>query len=136
MQIIRDDRMNSRKWIRPIDELLDEGIAISTKDPESKYLFRVAMVNLMLAGMPAKDLAKYSGVSARALAAWREKADIEGFDSLKASKQAGRPAVLSDSQIAEIKDVLNNNPDPPGTARGQERPCPSTSSWPMGWTPP
>ena len=68
----------------------------------------------MLAGMPVKDLARYSGVSARALAAWREKADNEGFSSLRAVKQTGRPKGLSDSQIAEIKDVIANDPEPSG----------------------
>ena len=87
---------------------------ISTRDSESRYLYRVAMVNLMLAGMPVKDLAKYSGVSARALADWRGKADSEGFSSLRAVKQTGRPKRLSDSQIAEIKGVISNNPNPPG----------------------
>ena len=89
-------------------------MGISTRDPESRYLYRVAMVNLMLAGMPVKDLARYSGVSARALAAWREKADNEGFSSLRAVKQTGRPKGLSDSQIAEIKDVIANDPEPSG----------------------
>lgn len=89
-------------------------MGISTRDPESRYLYRVAMVNLMLAGMPVKDLARYSGVSARALASWREKADNEGFSSLRAVKQTGRPKGLSVSQIAEIKDVIANDPEPSG----------------------
>ena len=87
---------------------------ISTGDSDSRYLYRVAMVNLMLAGMPVKDLAIYSGVSARALASWREKVDAEGFSSLRAVKQTGRPRMMSDSQIAKIKDVISKEPDLPG----------------------
>lgn len=103
--------MNTYKWSRPVEELLEEGMGISTRDPESRYLYRVAMVNLMVAGMPVKDLAKYSGVSARALAVWRDKADCEGFLSLRAVKQTGRPRKLSVFQIAEIKGVIRKDPD-------------------------
>ncbi len=91
-----------RKFTRPKEELLAESRRIMTKDADSKYLFRVCMVNLMLSGMKASELSELSGVSERTLAGWVEKADREGLEALMAVKQSGRPSKLTEEQEEEI----------------------------------
>lgn len=100
----------SRKFKHTKEDLLEEGMRIVSESSDSKFLFRVSMVNLILAGAKPSELSKYCGVDARTLTGWVAKADDHGFRSLMAVKQTGRPSKLSDEQKEEIKFVLQNDP--------------------------
>lgn len=100
----------SRKFKHPKEELLEEGRRIVSESSDSKFLFRVSMVNLILAGAKPSELSKYCGVDERALTGWVAKVDDHGFQSLMAVKQTGRPSKLSDAQKEEIKFVLQKDP--------------------------
>lgn len=101
----------TRKFKHPKGELLEEGKRIVSSTRDSKFVFRVAMVNLMLSGMKASELSEVCGVDQRTLSGWVAKADDQGFESLKAVKQPGRPPRLSDEQKEEIKFVLQEDPE-------------------------
>lgn len=46
------------------------------------------------------------GIPQRTLSEWVKKVDEEGFEALRAKKQPGKTAKLSEEQMAEIKDVI------------------------------
>ena len=100
----------SRKFKHAKEELLDEGRRIVTESSDAKFLFRVSMVNLILAGAKPSELSKYCGVDERTLTGWVAKVDDRGFRSLMAVKQTGRPPKLSDQQKEEIRFVLREDP--------------------------
>ena len=69
------------------------------------------MVNLVLSGMSPSLLAQYCGDGERTINTWVKRVDEEGWDALIAVKQKGRPKLLSESQISEIKDAINDDPE-------------------------
>lgn len=100
----------SRKFKHPKEDLLEEGKRIINESRDSKFLFRVTMVNLMLAGAKASELSPCCGVDERTLTGWVAKVDEHGFESLMAVKQTGRPPKLSNEQKEKIKDVVSEDP--------------------------
>ena len=101
--------MYVKKFNHDRNDLLEEGRRIVTENADTKYVFRVSMVNLMLSGMKASELSALCGVNERTLTGWVDKVDREGFDSLMAVKQTGRPSKLSKEQEEKIKFLLNED---------------------------
>ena len=107
--------MNTRKFLHPPSELIEQGKAIISEKNEYKYAFRVTMVVLLLAGnMTPSKLSELTKVPVRTLSTWVKKADEEGFESLKAKKQSGRPNKLSENELAKIKDAIKEPPENSG----------------------
>ena len=100
----------TRKFKHPKEELLAEGKKIIATGRDSKFLFRVTMVNLILSGIKLSELSNYCGVDERTLSGWVAKVDNDGFESLRAVKQKGRPSKLSDEQKEKIKGVIKEDP--------------------------
>lgn len=100
----------TRKFKHPKEELLAEGKKIIATDRDSKFLFRVTMVNLILSGIKPSELSNYCGVDERTLSGWVAKVDNDGFESLRAVKQTGRPSKLSNEQKEKIKGVIQEDP--------------------------
>ena len=97
------------------NELLKQGIEIISSTNDTKYHYRVVLVNLLLTGEISISLmSKASGLTTRTLSNWLSIVDNEGFEKLRAIKQSGRPGKLSDEQKAEIKKVLRESPDKHG----------------------
>lgn len=107
--------MNTRTFIHDPDELLKEGTSIINSSNDTKYIFRVALVNFMLARTStAEELSALSGIPRRTLTSWVQKVDEGGFESLKAVKQPGRTSRLTEKQLAEIKVAIENDPEESG----------------------
>ena len=107
--------MNTRTFIHNPDDLLKEGQSIINSSNDAKYIFRVALVNFMLARTTtAEELSALTGIPRRTLTSWVQKVDENGFESLKAVKQPGRSPRLSDEQMAEIKVAIENGPEESG----------------------
>jgi len=104
----------NRKFKHAKEDLLSEGKKIVSEDRDSKYVFRVTLVNLVLGGAKPSEIADYSGVNERTISGWVAKVDENGFESLRAVKQTGRPTVLSDAIKEEIKCVLLEDPEKHG----------------------
>ncbi len=102
--------MRKHKYIHDPNILLQQGKAIVSESAENKFAHRVAMVNLILAGFSPKVLATYCGDSERVLQTWVQKVDNDGWNSLIAVKQKGRPSRLSEEQKAEIKEAVKGEP--------------------------
>lgn len=69
------------------------------------------MVNLLLSGVNAVELGNLSGESSRTLQSWLKSVDENGWSSLQAIKQTGRPCKLSEDQIASLKETVSNDPN-------------------------
>ena len=107
--------MNTRKFIHAPSELIERGKTVISEKNEHKYAFRVTMVLLMLSGnMTSSRLSELTNVPVRTLSTWVKKADEEGFESLKAKKQPGRPNKLSENELAEITDAIEKSPEESG----------------------
>ncbi len=102
--------MNIHHFIHSPEELLKQGQEIVKQTADPKFIHRVTMANLILGGLGTKDLSQYCGDSVRTINTWIKKVDGQGWDSLRTVKQTGRPMVLSDAQLEEIKQAISNDP--------------------------
>lgn len=102
--------MNIRKFKSDVDKLKSEGERIVKSNDDAKFIHKVTLVNLMLNGMKASDLAKSCGECERTLSLWVQKVDLHGFGALRTRKQPGRTPSLSDEQKESIKDALQKDP--------------------------
>ena len=91
--------------------LLEQGKEIVSQSADNKFVHRVSMVNLILSGMTPEELSMYCGDSRRVLYDWLTKVDEQGWESLKAVKQKGRTSKLSETQRAEIKAAVEDDPE-------------------------
>lgn len=103
--------MKVHRFIHDPEELLEQGQQIVKQNADNKFVHRVSMVNLVLSGMTPSVLAKYCGDGERTINTWVKRVDEEGWDALVAVKQQGRPKLLSDDQITEIKQAVNDDPE-------------------------
>ena len=103
--------MNNRKYHTNPDELLSQGKTIMTSSEESKYLFKVFAVNMVLSGTSAAQVGVSAGVTRATVSSWVKTADEKGFEALHTKERSGRPSKLSSVQLAEIDIVLQSNPE-------------------------
>ena len=103
--------MNSRKYNNDPVAMLEEGKLIMSSSDESKYLFRVFAVNMVLSGLPASQIAAMAGVSKVAVTRWVKSVDEKGFQSLRTKTISGRPSKLTEGQMNTIDTALQSNPN-------------------------
>ena len=103
--------MKVHRFINDPKELLKQGQQIVKQNADNKFIHRVSIVNLVLSGMTPRMLAQYCGDGERTINTWVKRVDEEGWESLVAVKQKGRPSLLSDAQINEIKQAVNDEPE-------------------------
>lgn len=102
--------MNLRKYSTDPAILLEQGKAIMTRSDESKYLFRVFAVNMVLSGTPASQVGASAGYTKAAVTGWVKTVDEKGFEALRPQQRPGRPTKLSDQQLKEIDTVIQTDP--------------------------
>ena len=102
--------MNLRKYSTDPAILLEQGKAIMTSSDESRYLFRVFAVNMVLSGTPASQVGASAGYTKAAVTGWVKTVDEKGFDALRSQKRSGRPSKLSEQQLKEIDSVIQTDP--------------------------
>ena len=90
--------------------LIKQGKIIMSSTDETKFLFRVFAVNMVLAGSSAATVADLAGVTKATVTNWVRTVDEKGFDALRALKQSGRPSKLSESQLQSIDAALQSAP--------------------------
>lgn len=102
--------MNNRKYHTDPEILLAQGQAIMTSTDESKYLFRVFAVNMVLAGTPASAVGASAGFTKAAVTGWVKTVDEQGFEALRPQQKPGRPSKLTADQLKEIDLALQSDP--------------------------
>ncbi len=102
--------MRTKQYIHDPEELLAQGKILVKENSDIKFAYRVAMVNLILSGMSAKELSAHCGDGETTLMSWVTKVDEEGWESLRAKKQTGQPRRLTDEQISQLKEAVKSDP--------------------------
>ncbi len=102
--------MNTRKYNTDPSLLLEQGKAIMSSSDESKYLFRVFAVNMVLSGTPASQVGASAGYTKAAVTSWVKTVDEQGFEALRPRRRPGRPSKLTAEQLHEIDTVIQNDP--------------------------
>lgn len=69
---------------------------------ESKFLFRVFAVNMVLASTPASQVGASAGFTKAAVTGGVKTADEKDFDALRTQQRSGRPSKLNAEQLEEI----------------------------------
>ena len=103
--------MKVHRFIHDPKELLIEGQKIVKESTDIKFIHRVSAVNSILIGMSVENVAQNFGAGKRTINSWVKKVDEGGWKTLAAVKQTGRPNLLSESQISEIKEAVNDDPE-------------------------
>ena len=100
-------------------ELLEEGKKLLKSGKDSKFAYRVTMVNLLLENseMTTARLSELSGVPVRTLNDWVKKADESGFEALRGKKAPGKAARLTAEQLDKVKEALADDPAKSGYLR-------------------
>lgn len=106
--------MNNRKYHTDPEVLLAQGQAIMSSSDESRYLFRVFAVNMVLSGTPASHVGASAGFTKAAVTGWVKAADEHGFEALKPKGKSGRPSKLTDAQKEKIDAILQTDPEDSG----------------------
>ena len=70
--------MNSRKYSTDPAILLEQGKAIMASSDESRFLFRVFAVNMVLSGTPASQVGASAGFTKAAVTGWVKAVDEKG----------------------------------------------------------
>ena len=101
------------------EELLAEGKSLLKSGEDSKFAYRVTMVNLLLGDseMTAARLSELSGVPTRTLNDWVKKADESGFEALRGKKAPGKAARLTAEQLNAVKEAVADDPTKSGYLR-------------------
>jgi len=102
--------VNLRKYNTDPKILLEQGKVIMSSSDETKFLFRVFAVNMVLSGTPASQVGASAGYTKAAVTGWVKTVDEKGFEALRMQQRPGRPSKLSEQQLKEIDAVLQTDP--------------------------
>ena len=104
--------MKIRQYQRGVETLKKEASAILNASEDSKYIHKVAMVNLVIKGtITAADLADGLEITRQSISNWISIADKQGFEALKEKPKSGRPTKMTEKIASEI-DALLQEDDP------------------------
>ena len=104
--------MKIRQYQRDVETLKKEASAILNASEDSKYIHKVAMVNLVIKGtITAADLADGLEITRQSISNWISIADKQGFEALKEKPKSGRPTKMTEEIASEI-DALLQEDDP------------------------
>ena len=107
--------MPKRKYKTCPKALLEQGRLIVKSNNDTRYIHRVEMVNLVLAGMVPSEVSKYCRESTNTITGWVKIVDEQGFEALRIKKYPGRAPKLNAQQLEEIKQtILEDRPEDHG----------------------
>jgi transposase len=93
---------------RSAAELRD--LAVKTED--SDVVRRLLGIALLLDGWSRGDAAKASGMDRQTLCDWVHRYNSNDVAGLTTASRSGRPPALSEEQMAELKELVIQGPDP------------------------
>lgn len=92
--------MRIHKYIHHPNTLLEQGKNIVIENADTKFIYHVSMLNLILSGISPKTLSKFCGYSEHTLQSWLKNVDESGWETLMSVKQNGRLCRLTDNFTA------------------------------------
>ena len=93
---------------RSAAELRD--LAVRTED--SDVVRRLLAIALLLDGWPRGETATANGMDRQTLCDWVHRYNAAGVAGLTTSPRCGRPPALNEAQMAELKEMIIQGPDP------------------------
>jgi transposase len=85
---------------------------LAAKSHDGAQVRRLLALALILDGHPRQDAAERSGMDRQTLRDWVHRYNNEGAAGLCSIRLGGRTALLSEAQMAELKELTINGPDP------------------------
>jgi transposase len=85
-------------------------LAVKTED--SDVVRRLLGIALLLDGWPRGEAATASGMDRQTLCDWVHRYNASGVAGLATGMRCGRPPALNEAQMAELKELVIQGPDP------------------------
>jgi transposase len=86
------------------------GLAVKTEDGD--VVRRLLGIALLLDGWPRRAAATASGMDRQTLCDWVHRYNAGDVAGLATNLRSGRPPALNDAQMAELKEMVIEGPDP------------------------
>jgi transposase len=86
--------------------------AIAAKSRDGAQVRRLFALALVLEGASRTEAAERSGMDRQTLRDWVHRYNAEGIEGLKSRQAPGRAPSLSESQMAELRELVIEGPDP------------------------
>ena len=90
----------------------DELRRFAAKSGDGSQVRRLLAIALVLEGYSRTEAAELSGMDRQTLRDWVHRYNDEGIDGLKSRSAPGRAPVLTEEQLAELKALVIQGPDP------------------------
>jgi transposase len=95
-----------------VDHTASELRAFAAKSGDGAQVRRLLAIALVLEGYSRTQAAELSGMDRQTLRDWVHRYNDEGIDGLKSRTAPGRAPALNDEQMAELKALVIQGPDP------------------------
>lgn len=86
--------------------------ALSAKCSDGAQVRRILAIALILDGHPRTEAAELNGMDRQTLRDWVHRYNTDGIEGLKSRGAPGREPVLSEQQMAELRELVVKGPDP------------------------
>lgn len=104
--------MGAPLTITRIDYTAAELRAVAGKCQDAAQVRRVLAVASVLDGRPRSEAAAQNGMDRQTLRDWVHRYNADGIDGLKSHTSPGRAPALTEEQMAELKAMVVEGPDP------------------------
>lgn len=86
--------------------------ALAGKTADGAVVRRLLALALVLDGRSREEAASLNGMTRQTLRDWVHRYNTDGVGGLWSRTGGGRPGVLSSEQMAELREIVINGPDP------------------------
>ncbi len=86
--------------------------AHSSRFSDGAQVRRMLALAMVLEGRSRTEAAELNGMDRQTLRDWVHRYNAEGVEGLKSRKAPGRPPALSEQQMAELRELVIQGPDP------------------------
>lgn len=86
--------------------------ALSVRCPDGAQVRRLLALALVLDGYSRTEAAALNGMDRQTLRDWVHRYNAEGVEGLKSRPSPGRAPALSEEQMAELRELVIQGPDP------------------------
>jgi len=104
--------MGAALEIRRTDYTSADLRALSGRCPDGAQVRRLLALALVLDGHSRTEAAALSGMDRQTLRDWVHRYNAEGVEGLKSRSSPGRAPALSEPQMAELRELVIQGPDP------------------------
>lgn len=85
-------------------------LAVETGDGD--VVRRLLAIAMVFDGWPRGEAARANGMDRQTLCDWIHRYNAAGVEGLASGTRSGRPPALSEAQMADLKEIVINGPDP------------------------